>query len=168
MLLTVRCRGTRSNQALSCYFAAHSMNAPLGISSVFHQCNLGISTRAMMFEMPSSEFYVVLVDGDMQLKISHISKKEIWQPYCRILYGHYLPTVIVTIIWYSITHSLFHSRLKTSLFCKSFPPQPFLFLFQDSLHGFPRLFTVISYHTYFLLFSFSVFALFSCRFRAVD
>ena len=34
-----------------------------------------------------------------------------------------------TIIWYSITHSLFHSRLKTSLFCKSVPPQPFLFFF---------------------------------------
>jgi len=31
---------------------------------------------------------------------------------------HYLPTVILTIIfWYSITHSLFHSRLKTFLFC---------------------------------------------------
>ena len=55
-------------------------------------------------------------------------------------------TVILTIIWYSITHSLFHSRLKTSLFCKSFPPQPFLFLFQHSVHGFPRLFTVISEH----------------------
>jgi len=31
-----------------------------------------------------------------------------------------------TIMWYSITHSLFHSRLKTFLFCKSFPLQPFL------------------------------------------
>jgi len=30
----------------------------------------------------------------------------------------------------SITHSLFHSGLKTSLFCKSFPPQPFLFFFR--------------------------------------
>jgi len=28
----------------------------------------------------------------------------------------------------------FHSRLKTFLFCKSFPPQPFLFLLQDSLY----------------------------------
>ena len=43
------------------------------------------------------------------------------------------------------------------LFCKSFPPQPFLFLLQDSLHGFPRLFTVISEHICFLLFSFSLF-----------
>ena len=48
---------------------------------------------------------------------------------CRILYDLYLPTVILTIIWYSITHSLFHSRLKTFLFCKSFPPQYFLFFF---------------------------------------
>ena len=37
----------------------------------------------------------------------------------------YLPTVILTIIWYSITHPLFHSRLKT-FSRKSFPPQPFL------------------------------------------
>ena len=28
-----------------------------------------------------------------------------------------------------ITHSLFHSRLKTSFFCKSFPLQPFFFFF---------------------------------------
>jgi len=27
------------------------------------------------------------------------------------------------------SHLLFHSRLKTFLFCKSFPPQPFLFSF---------------------------------------
>ena len=47
---------------------------------------------------------------------------------------------------YSITHTLFHSRLKSLLFCKSSLPQPFLFLFQDSLYGFPRLFTVTSEH----------------------
>jgi len=40
---------------------------------------------------------------------------------CRILYGLYLPTVILTVIWYSITHSLFLSRLKTFLLYKSFP-----------------------------------------------
>jgi len=38
---------------------------------------------------------------------------------CRILYGLYLPTVMLTIILYSITHSLFHSRLKIFLLCKS-------------------------------------------------
>ena len=32
--------------------------------------------------------------------------------------------------WYSVSHPLFHSRLKTFLFCKSFPPQPFLFFFR--------------------------------------
>ena len=47
---------------------------------------------------------------------------------------------------YSITHSLFHSRLKSFLFCKSSLPQPFLFLLHDSLFGFPRLFTVTSEH----------------------
>jgi len=79
------------------------------------------------------------------------------------------PTVILTIIWYSITHSLLHSTLKTFLFCKSFPLQPFPFLLlKYPLHGFPGLFTVISEHTCFLLLFFSVFTLFSCRFRAVD
>jgi len=75
---------------------------------------------------------------------------------CGKFIGLYLPTLILTIIWYSITRSLFHSRLKTFLFCKSFPPQPFLFLLQDSLHGFPRLlvFTVISEHICFLLLVF--------------
>ena len=43
----------------------------------------------------------------------------------------------------SPTHSFIPD--KTFLFCKSFPPQPFLFLLHDSLHGFPRLFTVISF-----------------------
>jgi len=86
----------------------------------------------------------------------------------RILYRLCLPTVILTVIWYSITHSLFHSRLKTFLFCKSFPPPTFFFLLQDPLHGFPRLFTVISQHICFLLLVFSVFTLFSCWFRAVD
>jgi len=40
---------------------------------------------------------------------------------CRISYGLFLPTVILTVIWYSITHSLFLSRLKTFLLHKSFP-----------------------------------------------
>jgi len=48
--------------------------------------------------------------------------------------------------WYSITHSLFHSRLKSFLFYTSSLPQPFLFLLQDSLYGFPTLFTVTSEH----------------------
>ena len=48
--------------------------------------------------------------------------------------------------WYHITHSLFHSRLKSFLFCKSSLPQPSLFLLQDSLYGFPRVFTVTSEH----------------------
>ena len=72
---------------------------------------------------------------------------------CRILYSLYLPTVILTVIWYSITHSLFHSRLKTFLFCKSFPLQPFL---SSSIFTtwIPRTVTVISEHICFLLLVF--------------
>ena len=41
--------------------------------------------------------------------------------------------------------------------------------FQDSLYGFPRLFTATSEHIrLFTFYFFSVFTLFSCRFRAVD
>jgi len=32
--------------------------------------------------------------------------------------------LLFLVFHFSITHSLFHSRLKTFLFCKSFPPQP--------------------------------------------
>ena len=60
-----------------------------------------------------------------------------------------------------------YSMLKSFLFCKSSLPQPFLFLLQDSLYGFPILFTVTSKHI--RLFTFYVFLhIFSCRFRAVD
>ena len=49
-------------------------------------------------------------------------------------------------------HLLFHSRLKTFLFCESFPLQPFLFFFgADNM--IPQTFTVTSS---ILLFSFSV------------
>jgi len=41
---------------------------------------------------------------------------------------------------------LLFSRVSRFLFCKSSLPQPFLFLIQDSLYGFPRLFTVTSEH----------------------
>ena len=83
--------------------------------------------------------------------------RDKWRKYvrgCMDSHGLYLPTVILTIIWYSITHSLFHSWLKTFLFCKSLSPQPFLFLLWDTLHGFSRLFTVISGHICFLLLVF--------------
>jgi len=63
---------------------------------------------------------------------------------------------LLTVIWYSITHSLFLSRLKTFLLYKSFPAVglPF-FLLKYLLHGFPGLFTVISDgHICFLLLVF--------------
>jgi len=85
---------------------------------------------------------------------------------CRILYGLNLPTVILTVVWYSITHSLLLPSLQI------FPTValPF-FLLKYLLHGFPGLFSLLLFLGisvfYFLFFS-SVFTLFSCRFRAVD
>jgi len=79
---------------------------------------------------------------------------------------HYLPTVILYYYRYSITYSLFHSRLKTFLFCKSFP-RSFSFSSSGLTTWIPpdclRLLINI-----FRLVLFSVFTLFSCRFRAVD
>jgi len=59
------------------------------------------------------------------------------------------------LFWYFITHSLFHSRLKT-FSRKSFPPQPFLFLLRDSLHGFPIPDCLLLFLSIFV-FYFSVF-----------
>jgi len=78
---------------------------------------------------------------------------------CRILYGLYLPKVILTVIWYSITHSLFLSGLKPSFstnlsHCIALP----FFLLKYLLHGFPGLFTVIFGHICFLLLVFFLFS----------
>jgi len=53
---------------------------------------------------------------------------------------------------FSITHSFFDSRLKTFLFCKLFPLQPFILL-QGTDYVIHRTFTLTSS---ILLFSFSV------------
>ena len=53
---------------------------------------------------------------------------------------------------------------KTFLFCKSFPPQPFFFLFRTD-YMIPQTFTVTSSTSVFYFFCST---LFSCRFRAVD
>ena len=63
--------------------------------------------------------------------------------------------------WYSITHSLFHSRLKTFLFCKSFPPQPFLFFFRTDYIDYPDCLLLLLSISVFT-FLFFCFTLFSC------
>ena len=57
--------------------------------------------------------------------------------------------------YFFITHSLFHSRLKTFFFCKSFPLQPFFFFFRTD-YIIPQTFTVTSSIGcfYFLVFLF--------------
>ena len=57
---------------------------------------------------------------------------------------------------YSITHSLFHSRLETFLFCKSFPPQPFLLFFRIHYTDPPDCLLLLLSIFRLLLFSFSV------------
>jgi len=62
---------------------------------------------------------------------------------------------VLVISFPSPMHSLFHSRLNTSLFCKSFPLQPFFFFFSTD-YMIPQTFTVTSERFRFHFFSFSV------------
>jgi len=73
--------------------------------------------------------------------------------FCRILYGLYLPTVILTIIWWPPTHS-FTPGLKPSFSANPSHCRPSFLLLKYSSHGFPGLFTVISDHICFLLLVF--------------
>ena len=54
---------------------------------------------------------------------------------CRILYGHLASNRYTYYYQFFITHSLFHSRLKT-FFLQILPTAAFLFLLQDWLHDF--------------------------------
>ena len=71
-----------------------------------------------------------------------------------ILYGLHLPTVILTIISYSITHSLFHSWLiKPSFSANPSHRSPSFFFFGIHYMDSPD-FTVTSEHICFLLLVF--------------
>ena len=63
-------------------------------------------------------------------------------------------TVCCMVLLFFITHSLFHSRLKT-FFCKSFSLQPFFSFFQNELRDSPDFYCHFL-HICFLLFSFPV------------
>ena len=60
-----------------------------------------------------------------------------------------------------------NSRLKTVLFRKYFPLQPFCFFFRTD-YTIPLTFTVTSKHISFYVLVFFCFTLFSCRFRALE
>ena len=108
------------------------------------------SSRYLPAAGPTSMPAVPTICSNSCFSISNLLVSEI----CFLLFSLYY-------YWYSIIHSLFHSRLKSFLFCKSSLPQPFLFLLQDSLYGFPRLFTVTSEHIrLYTFYFFSVFTLF--------
>ena len=81
----------------------------------------------------------------------------------------FMPLTVTLISYYYqffITHSLFHSRLKTFFFCKSFPLQPLFFFFRTD-YMIPQTFTVTCNISAFT-FQFFCFTIFSCRLRAVD
>ena len=81
--------------------------------------------------------------------------------------GIYAPnSYTYQLLLFFITHSFFHSRLKT-FFCKSFPLQPFFFFFFRTNYMIPQTFTVTSNISAFA-FQFFCFTIFSCRLRAVD
>ena len=86
----------------------------------------------------------------------HVVAATLYTPHRRGVGGscaEHLTVESYTIIIFLQSYFLvFHHRLtlspqlKSFLFCKSSLPQPFLFLLQHSLYGFPRLFTVTSEH----------------------
>ena len=68
-----------------------SVNAPLGISSAFYQCNLGVTTLQYTCNDVWNAFQRIYFLRRFSwwwhaAKISRISKKEIWQPYLRLRY----------------------------------------------------------------------------------
>jgi len=69
----------------------------------------------------------------------------------------YLPTVILTVIWYFVTHSSFIPGLKPSFSANPSHCSPSFLLLKYLLRGFPGLFTVISEHICFLLLVFFCF-----------
>ena len=69
---------------------------------------------------------------------------------------------------FSVTHTFLHSRLKTFLFCKSFPYRSLSFSSSGLTTWISPTFTVTSEHTRFYFLVFFCFTLFNCRFRAVD
>jgi len=113
---------------------------------------------------------------DLQKKVLNLGWKSEWmvdeesgesmkpaESYTAVM----LPTVTLIIISIPSPPHSFIPVLKPS-FSANLSHCSLSFFLQDWLHGFPRLFTVTSEHIRFLLFSFSVFTLFGCWFRAVD
>ena len=123
-------------------FLAHPVDAVVRCSANTTRRNLLIKLLSLSHGTTTAQVVSVIDTGNVMLRFSlyatiirSLSLSPYSHTYCHTYY-----------YWYSITHSLFHSRLKSFLFCKSSLPQPFLFLLQDSLYGFPRLFTVTSEH----------------------
>ena len=79
------------------------------------------------------------------------------------MYGHYMPTDILIIIGIP---SLNHSFIAGLNLPFLLPPQPLLFFFRIHYVDSPDCLLLLLSIIRLLLFSFPVFALFSCRFRA--
>jgi len=133
--------------------------------------NFSTFKRRVTGRLFSTEFSSTLFQTNKQRNSSEGAKhsdicldRASRQTFCT---NNYLPTVTLTVIWYSITHSLFLSNLP-SLQILPTAALPFFYLniyYVDS----PDCFTVISKHICFLLLVFfPVFTLFRCRFRAAD
>ena len=102
--------------------------------------------------------------GDVHNSTNNKQKQRIGADLSLSPYSH---TYCHTYYWYSITHSLFHSRLKFS----ANPPYRTLSFFSFRFHymDFPDCLLLLLSTSVYLLFSFFLFLhFFTCRFRAVD
>jgi len=119
------------------------------------RCELGIRRRRCSGAMVDCACRVSDASGSIEyseMKTGAIRRSDL-DSNVRIIYTVYLLLLLI------LHHpSLFQSRLKTLLFCKSFPPQPFIFLFRTDYMDSPLL-IVTSEHIrfYFLVFLFYTF-----------
>ena len=114
-------------------------------------CNLTFHSSLLLASpstMPDLSYRVRGVDGSCA---EHLTVESYTATICQQSY-------LLLLGIPSPTH-FFILCLKPTFSANPFHRCPPFFLLQDSLHGFPSLFTVISEHTCFLLFSFSVFTL---------
>ena len=88
---------------------------------------------------------------------THGDKSVNPQPIFRFISLEYGYTYCHTYYWYSITHSLFHSMLKSFLFCKSSLPSLSFFSFRIHYMDFPYCLLLLLSTSVYLLFSFFCF-----------
>ena len=157
-------------------FAPESSTLTTRLPSHLVCTSASVQFRTAGQQGPTRTLTAAVDDVSIGLSVLHGSPLCVQHTYHAWYTGNNRPHLILCIYRCDLTTStttgrtpaLFHSSLETFLFCKSFPPQPFLFFFRTHSTDFPDcLPTLLGISVFYLsviLFS----QLFRCRFRAVD